>query len=130
MQKYKQNTFGNYKFEKWVPKHTRDLIRNFWGQMGRTHQDWLGSCHEQNTREFCQHGPGPNGFGMPPMGAMVEYFIYDLETSRELGKCLFKSIEGRYIHLWNNMGSLIDEDGKTYFVSTCDRWVRLFVDQK
>lgn len=98
--------------------------------MGRTYKDWLKSCHEQNTIEFCQHGPGPNGFGMPPMGAKAEYFIYDWETSKQLGKDVFKCIEGKYIHRWNNMGSLVDEKGKDYCVSTCDRWVRVFVNQK
>lgn len=124
-----KNTFGDYKFEDWVPEKTRELIRNFWGQMGRTYKDWLENCLEQNTREFCQHGPGPNGFGMPPYGATAEYFVYDYESSKKLGVDLFKAIEGRYIHRWNNMGSLVDKNGEPHCVSTCDRWVRVFTDE-
>lgn len=126
----KENTFGNYEFESWIPEHVRELIRNFWGQMGRTHKDWLESCNQQDTREFCQHGSGTNGFGMPPMGATAEYFIYDLESSKKLGKDLYQCIKGKYIHRWNNIGSLIDKEGKSHCVSTCDRWVRVFNDDK
>lgn len=113
------NTFGEYQFEKWVPQDVREMIRNFWGQMGRTHKDWLKSPSEQGVREYCHHGPNPNGFGMPPNGATAFFFFY------RSGKA-YDMVKGRYIHLWNNMGSLIDDEGNRHSVSTCDMWVRFY----
>jgi hypothetical protein len=126
----KNNTFGNYKFPKWVPKETQESIIKFWGQGNRNYKHWIKSCKEQNEREKCQHGPGPNGFGMPPYGARAEYFIYDHETSKEKEMNMCKMIEGRYIHRWNNMGSLIDDTGNIHYVSTCDRWLRIYTSEK
>jgi hypothetical protein len=118
------NTFGDYKFPDWVPEHTREIIRDFWGQMGRTHKDWLDSPAHQGLMETCHHGPNPNGFGMPPNGATAEFFMQDWNLQRDQGIERYEIVRGRYLHRWNNMGSLIDEDGKDWIVSTCDRWVR------
>lgn len=115
----RENTFGDYQFEDWVPEHTRDMIRNFWGQMGRTFQDWLQAPSNQGVREVCYHGPGPNGFGMPPNYATADYFV-------SWGAAKNTWVRGRYVHRWNNMGSLIDEDGVDHTVSTGDRWVRVW----
>ena len=114
-----KNTFGDYQFEEWVPEHTRDMIRRFWGQMGRTHKDWLANPTEQGLRETCSHGPNPNGFGLPPNGAMAFYFVKGKDG-------LYKRIKGQYVHRWNNMGSLIDDAGEDNTVSTCDMWVRVW----
>lgn len=119
METKQKNTFGNYHFNEWVPEHTRDMIRNFWGQMGRTYKDWLDNV-KISEREMCHHGVGPNGFGNPPNGATVIYCF------RELGSDEYKQIKGKYLHRWNNMGSLIDEDGKDHTVSSCDMWVRVW----
>lgn len=113
----KENTFGDYKFENWVPKHTQEIIRNFWGQMGRTYKDWLKNA-EMEQREFCFHGPNPDGFGNPPNGAKAIYFTDG------------KGIKGRYLHRWNNMGSLIDALGEDHTVSSCDYWVRVFMNEE
>ncbi len=126
----KENTFGDYKFEEWIPEHTREIIRDFWGCFGRTYEDWLKSPSEQGGRELCHHGPGPNGFGIPKNGATVEFFIKDWGLSKEQGEDIYKIVEGKYLHRWNNMGSLIDKNGKDHTVSSCDRWVRIFVNQK
>ena len=119
----RSNTFGEYEFDDWVPERVREMIRDFWGQMGRTHEDWLGSALEQGVREVCYHEPGPNGFGMPPYGATADYFA---TWGRKDGEW----IQGRYIHTWNNMGMLIDKDGTAYLVSTVDRWVRVWTSQQ
>ena len=125
-----KNTFGKYKFDKWVPERTQELIKNFWGIFGRDYNKWLEASKEQNEMETCQHGPGPNGFGMPPYGVRAEYFIYDWKLSKETEKDVYKIIEGKYIHRWNNMGSLIDDNGIAHCVSTCDRWVRIFTSKE
>lgn len=123
--KEKPNTFGDYEFEEWIPEHTREMIRDFWGCFGRTFESWLADPLQQGLQEVCDHGPNPNGFGMPPNGATVEFFIQD----RECEETRYQIVRGRYVHRWNNMGSLIDEDGKDWTVSTCDRWVRIWVSQ-
>lgn len=115
----RENTFGEYAFESWVPEHTQEIIRNFWGQMGRTHQDWLRSPMKQGLMERSAHGPNPNGFGMPPNGATAFFLI-------KIGDETYKRIKGRYLHRWNNMGSLIDDQGVDHTVSTCDMWVRFY----
>jgi hypothetical protein len=117
------NTFGDYEFPEWVPGHTREIIRDFWGQMGRTCQDWLESPGHQGVREVCHHGPGPNGFGMPPNYATIDCFV-------TWGEAKDTWIRGRYVHRWNNMGSLIDEHGKDHTVSTGDRWVRVWTSRQ
>ena len=124
MKEPRPNTFGDYEFEEWVPEHTREIIRDFWGQMGRTHKDWLASPAEQGLMETSHHGPNPNGFGMPPNGATVEFFVEDREASMAADETVYVIKKGRYMHRWNNMGSLIDEHGHDWTVSTCDRWVR------
>lgn len=116
-----KNTFGKYKFESWVPKHTQEIIKNFWGQMGRTHKDWLENI-KFGEREFCFHGPNPDGFGNPPNGAKATYFIRNKE--------IYTPVTGRYLHRWNNMGSLIDDKGEDHTVSSCDYWVRIFMTQE
>lgn len=122
----KENTFGDYKFEAWVPKHTREIIRDFWGCFGRTYEDWLKSPSKQGLMETSHHGPNPNGFGMPPNGAMCEFFIQDWSLHHDKGIERYEIVRGRYLHRWNNMGSLIDSNGKDWTVSTCDRWVRVW----
>lgn len=121
-----KNTFGDYKFDSWVPKHTQDIIRDFWGCFGRTYKSWLASPSEQGLTHFAHHGPNPNGFGMPPNGATAEFFIQDWALWHDKSIERYEIIRGRYLHRWNNMGSLIDENGKDWTVSTCDRWVRIF----
>lgn len=117
----RKNTFGDYKFEYWIPEHTREIIKNFWGQMGRTHKDWLENV-KFNQRDFCYHGPNPDGFGNPPNGAKVIYYIKEKE--------LYREVIGRYLHRWNNMASLIDNEGNDHTISSCNCWVRLFENEK
>jgi hypothetical protein len=115
-----KNTFGEYDFPDWVPEHTRQIIREFWGCFGRTYKDWLNSPSEQGVRETCSHGPGPNGFGIPPNGATAFFFLKVYGTEQ------YRRVEGRYLHRWNNMGSLISKDGEDHTVSSCDQWVRFY----
>lgn len=128
----KNNTFGDYQFEDWVPIEVQEMIINFWGQMGRTYEHWLKGSHEDS--QFCHHGPGPNGFQVPPYGVTCEFFIKNWELSRSEGYDVYRVVRGRYIHRWNGMGSLVvsDKNTKEYveYVSTCDRWVRVFTTKE
>lgn len=119
----KENTFGEYQFDDWVPEHTQEIIRDFWGCFGRTYEDWLRSPGGQGVRQTCHHGPGPNGFGMPPLGATVDYYL-------SWGPLRNQWVRGRYVHRWNNMGSLVDENGDDHTVSTGDRWVRVWLSDE
>lgn len=101
------NTFGDYEFPSFVDEITKDSIRNFWGCFGRTHKDWLENS-QQHEREYCFHGL--HGFGNPKMGEQVLYARNGI------------IIKGKYIHTWNNIGRVIDEDGRSHMVSSCDMW--------
>ena len=119
-----KNTFGDYQFPDFVPEMERKLISEFWGCMCRTHKNWLDN---NKSKDSCIHGPGPNGFGNPPNFATADYFLKDNKLSSENKTDLYKIVRGKYIHRWNNMGSLIDEFGTSHSVSSCDRWVRVLV---
>lgn len=123
-----KNTFGDYKFDNWVPENVREMIIKFWGCFGRTHEDWLKSSKEQSERETCYH-IFPRGFGMPPYGAKCIFFIKNWELIKQCKKEIYETVEGRYIHRWNNMGSVIDKHGVAHCVSTCEMWVRVFDDE-
>ncbi len=125
----KKNTFGDYKFDDWVPVQVQESITKFWGCFGRNYKDWLESS-KGYVNETCVHGPGPNGFKLPPYGATVEYIFRDYKLSKEKGYEVFKIVRGRFIHAWNNMGRLIDEYGETHYPSSCDRWVRILTPTK
>ena len=120
------NTFGDYEFDGWIPENERDAIRSFWGCAGRTYIDWIENGRS-NEMETCQHGPGPNGFGNPPHGATADYLIIDYKLSKEHSRDIFTVIRGRYFHAWNNMGRLVDENGESHGVSSCNRWVRVYL---
>lgn len=123
------NTFGEYEFEEWVPAELRRQIREFWGQMGRTHEDWIRSfCDE--ISDICYHGPNPNGFRHPPNGARVIYLQKDYALSKQAGKDVFNLLTGRYIHAWSNMGRVVHNDGTYSVVSTCDMWVRVWTSEE
>lgn len=125
--KTENNTFGGYEFPEWVPEEERKIISDFWGWAGRTHKDWLENC-KLNEMATCNHGPGPNGFGNPPTGATADYMMLDYKLSKENGVDLFKVVRGRYIHRWNNIGTLVDEYGECHHVSSCNRWVRVWME--
>lgn len=78
----------------WMPEKWRDHIQNFWGDdLSRGPGQWIQSCHHQ---------------GSPPFGARMS----DLESiSGDL-------ITGRWIHTWNNMGVIVDDEGVAHVSST------------
>lgn len=120
-----EDTLQDFGFEEWIPLHTQEMIQKFWNWHGGA-ADWKRDQKQQGESELAHHGPNPNGFQLPPHGATVEYFIDNREMSKVAGKEMFEIVKGRYVHRWNNMGSLIDEDGIDHTVSTCDRWIRWF----
>lgn len=121
-----ENTFGDYEFADFIPERTRELIRDFWGCMGRTYTDWIDNC-QIHSSALCQHGPGANGFGLPCVGDTADFILRDYKQSKQAGYDLYKIVRGRYVHHWNNIGSIVDEYGESHHVSSCDRWVRVYI---
>lgn len=121
----KDDTLADFGFEDWIPVKTQEMIRKFWNWHNGA-DGWRRDQKVQGESEYAHHGPNPNGFQLPPHGATAEYFIQNWEITKETGKEVFEIVKGRYVHRWNNMGSLIDANGKDWTVSTCDRWVRCF----
>ena len=118
------NTFGDYAFPYWVPDKVQQQIKDFWGCFGRTHKDWIENS-KINEVEFSGYRQKISGFGAPPLGATADFFFKDYKLSKEAGRDVYRVVRGRYIHVWNNMGRLIDEYGEAHYPSTCDRWVRI-----
>ena len=102
----KEDTFGDYQFEKWIPYEVRKQIKEFWGCFGRTHKEWLKNAET-------------NKCGLPSYG---EHVIV-LKEEIILGHTLYKKNEGRFIFAWNNMGRLIDDEGNIFYVSSCDKFL-------
>jgi hypothetical protein len=121
-----KNTFGDYKFEEWIPEDQQESIRSFWGWADRTYLDWIENG-KSSASDACTHGPGPNGFKNPNYGDTADYIIRDYKLSKDNGYDIYKIVRGKYFHAWNNMGRLIDENGETHYVSSCDRWVRVYI---
>jgi hypothetical protein len=123
----KQDQFGEYHFEDWVPEPIREQIVRFWGIWGRNYESWLENGRLDQA-ECSHHGPNPNGFKNPPLGARVIYMVKDYDAQKRAGRSerLYRSVEGRYIHAWNNMGRLVLDDGTYIVVSSCDIWVRVW----
>jgi hypothetical protein len=113
-----ENAIHKHNFEDWIPAEVKKQLIDFWGVFNRSTQDWL-ECVKLAEAEYCSY-VSCSGFQHPPQGARVEYI---LENHYGLNKTEF--FTGRYIHMWNNMGRLITEEGLIICVSTCDRWVRI-----
>lgn len=97
----------------WVPIDTRNSIAAFWEYSSRTENDYIAASEEEAS-SFSFHVNG-SGFRHPKNGQRVIYLTEDKEFNR-----------GRYIHAWNNMGRLIQDNGRVIVVSTCDMWVPFF----
>ena len=82
---YNVKNWDDYIFPDWVPIKIRDQIKSFWSEgCGRSPHDWAMSAEENAA---------------PQIGEKVFSIIF--------GRC----VEGRYIHAWNNIGRIIEEDG-------------------
>lgn len=116
------NTFGDYEFPDFVPDSTRQSIAHFWGIWGRTYKDWLENSELQSKYEV--HN-GANGFGLPKLYDTADFILRDYKISKEIGEDRYKIVRGRFVHHWNNIGSIVDEFGESHHVSSCDRWIKV-----
>lgn len=87
-------TWTEFPWPDWVPQKTRDEIADFWStKWGRGPKAYLQDCVHQNS---------------PPFGAKFEY-----QWNKDA-----QPVRGRWVHAWNNMGRLIDDDGVPHVAST------------
>ncbi len=93
-------TWAEVKWPDWVPQEWREQIEDFWG--------------EKNRRKPQDYENGMKGTGSTvPAFGHVGWF-------REL--CGNDSlVHGRYIHAWNNIGRLVDDEGQPRYVSGCEQ---------
>ena len=90
-------TWAEWTWPEWVPPEVRQQIEEFWRvDWGRGPKAWLRDCVVQ---------------GSPPFGARME----------QRGRDGYADCSGRWVHAWNNIGRLIDADGKAHFSSIPSR---------
>lgn len=89
-------TWETYPWEDWIPVRIRELISDFWSAAnGRGPSAWLRDHVVQRV---------------PRTGARMTLALDDngwLVTN----KMATKGVTGRYVHLWNNIGRLVDDGG-------------------
>ena len=98
------STWDAFAWPDWVPEHQRRLIEEFWGaSCGRNPRQWADDNYQQR---------------MPATGTVVgvetrHYGIGQVCPARSP----LAAFTGRYVHRWNNMGTVIREDGTAHTVS-------------
>jgi protein gp37 len=94
-------SWEEYPWEDWIPEELRKAIQDFWrSSWGRGPWSWLRDHVHQHV---------------PRTGARVVLAGDDrwLRTS----KMAVAGVSGRYIHMWNNIGRVVDDDGRIHFTS-------------
>lgn len=93
-------TWAEVTWPEWVPADIRKSIESFWGDSyGRS------PVHYARSASYGSGGSDdPAAFGATASPRRIE------QEQRP--------IEGRYVHCWNNVGCIVDADGRTHTVST------------
>lgn len=95
----KNKTWDEFEWPDWVPQIVIKEIEGFWShECGRGPEQWV-----KDAEYAMQH------YYAPPFGARGVY-------CRTLPSSL--PVYGRYIHAWNNIGRVVDNDGNVYLVSS------------
>lgn len=86
-------TWADYNWEDWIPSSVREEIVSFWDGSGHGGpKKWLESVKKR---------------GGPPLGQEGEFELIG-------GK---KTVRGRFVHCWNNIGRAVLPDGSVEYVS-------------
>lgn len=93
-------SWSEFPWPDWVPGKTRAEIEGFWSDFGRGPRDYIKDCIQQNS---------------PPFGARFRSERWGWRESDGEGR---RWVEGRWVHCWNNIGRLIDDDGAPQYAST------------
>lgn len=92
-------TWDNYVWEDWIPVELRKLITDFWSDSyGRSPESWLKDHVIQMV---------------PRTGARVT-FGRDGDSWLTTDKMAADGVTGRYVHLWNNIGRVVANDGSVH----------------
>lgn len=83
-------SWDEFAWPDWVPGKVREQIESFWGQFGRGPKDWAENAISNDS---------------PPFGMQMGY--------QEDGRTVY----GRWIFAWNNIGRLVDDKGNVYYPS-------------
>jgi protein gp37 len=92
--------WANYQWEEWIPQELRTLVEDFWQESwGRGPAAWLRDHAVQMV---------------PRTGARVT-----LNSDRDGGwlttdKMASSGTTGRYVHMWNNIGRVVADDGTVH----------------
>lgn len=87
-------SWDNFVWEEWIPEEVRKQIIGFWSSFsGRCPDTWAKDVIERNG---------------PSFGEVI--------TLHEIGGS-GKTATGRFVHCWNNIGRLIDDQGNVHYVS-------------
>lgn len=85
------NRWEDFVWPEWVPARERELIEGFW------RESW-----GRGPRRWAENAVAPYTNGIQT-GARARMWSYSA-TGRIL-------VEGRYVHRWNNMGTIVLDDG-------------------
>lgn len=97
--------WSEFTWPEWVPQSVRDEVQSFWSaSSGRGPDEW-----ERNGQDVYNKPP--------PFGARVRILLACERPD--------KYVVGRYVHAWNNIGRLIDDNGCVHVVCTA-RWLPSF----
>jgi protein gp37 len=91
-------TWADFAWPDWVPKEQRKLIEDFWSaSYSRGPREWLRD-------HILQH--------VPATGAHRVWAI-DEHGWATVDKTATNGVIGRYLHLWNNIGRIVTDNGET-----------------
>lgn len=94
---WKSRTWAEYEWEDWIPTSLRELVERFWGESnGRGPFHWL---HDHVIQR------------VPRTGARV-LLAADGERWLTTNKVAARGTSGRYVHMWNNIGRVVTDDGE------------------
>jgi len=99
-------TWGEFAWPDWVPLESRKLIEDFWRvEYGRGPLSWIRDNYSQRT-------PGTGKY----VGVKMT------EKSKVWGQVCplddpYATHRGRFLHLWNNIGRVVCDDGQSIAVS-------------
>jgi protein gp37 len=95
------STWADYAWPEWVPQQQREQIESFWAESyGRGPKAWMRDNLQQRA---------------PATGATVGLRL--LKNWADVVPALSPEAEahGRYIHRWNNIGTVLLEDGRLFY---------------
>ena len=92
-----KKTWKEYAWPEWVPQELRDQIESFWGENAHRYvDDWE---KDAAYAEKHYHAPKLGTYGL--YGAMYRETL---------------PIWGKYVHAWNNIARVVDNDGNVHVI--------------